>query len=82
MTALTSYAGRRNAEAGHSLTAESLRSNPAVMADISFPGGVILGFSDGSVRWVTATELGLPADQAIVVGDASAVESLRHLSDR
>ena len=82
VTALTSYVGRRNDEKEHTLSAAELMKNATIIADLSFPGGVILGFASGAVRWVPAEELGLPPDQPIVVGDASPVEVLRHLSDR
>ena len=82
VSALTSYAGRRNDEREHVLSAAELQSNAAIIADLSLPGGVILGYCGGAARWVTAEELGLPPDQPIVVGDASPNEMLKHLSDR
>ena len=82
VSALTSYAGRRNDEREHLLTALDQQNNAPIIADLSFPGGVILGYVGGAAKWVTAEELGLPPDQPIIVGDASPVEALRHLSDK
>lgn len=82
VSALTSYAGRRNAEKEHILSAAEQMANAPVLADFSFPGGVVLGYCGGAARWVSAEELGLPPDEPIVVGDASPIEMLKHLSDR
>lgn len=80
--ALTSYAGPRLDEyAPRPPNAASPDGDP-IVADLSFPGGVILGFPGGKVRWVEAEELGLPPGEPIVVGDASPHEWLRRLSDR
>lgn len=79
---LTSYAGRRNDEKEHVLSAAEVNADSPVLADLSFPGGAVLAFPSGNVRWVSAEDLGLPPDQPIVVGDASPVAILRHLSDR
>ena len=82
VSALTSYAGRRNDEKEHVLTAAEQVASAPILADLSFPGGVVLGYSGGAARWVSAEELGLPPGQPIVVGDASPNEMLKHLSDR
>jgi len=82
VSALTSYAGRRNAEKEHILSAAEQQANAPILADLSFPGGVVLGYVGGGAKWVSAEELGLAPDQPIVVGDASPNEMLQHLSDR
>ncbi len=82
MSALTSYAGRRNDEKEHILSSAEQMANAPIIADLSFPGGLVLGYCGGAARWVSAEELGLPPDQPIVVGDASPIEMLKHLSDR
>jgi hypothetical protein len=46
--ALTSYAGRRNAEREHVLTAEEQSRMAAILADLSLPDGAIVGFAGGS----------------------------------
>jgi hypothetical protein len=78
---LTSYAGRRNADRDHVLTAQRLADGKAaILADLSYPGGALVGFSDGSVRWLSAKDLGLGAGDPIVAGDASKSPLLRSLS--
>jgi hypothetical protein len=81
-SALTSYVGPRlDVKARVPPTTASPDGDP-IVADLSIPGGVILGFPGGKVRWFDAEELGLPPDQPIFVGDASPNEMLQHLSDR
>lgn len=79
---LTSYAGRRNDDKSHLLTASDLSRNAPVLADLSFPDGVIFGYSGGEAKWVSREELGIPVGVPIVVGDESPNEVLRNFSDR
>ncbi len=80
--ALTSYVGPRLDERAPRPQSAASPDGDPIVADLSFPGGVILGFPNGKARWFDAEELGLPPDQPIVVGDASPVEMLKRLSDR
>jgi hypothetical protein len=81
VSTLTSYAGPEG-DANTPVAATGQQSSDrALLADLSFPGGVILGFVSGAARWVSAAELGLSPDQPIVIGPASPVEMLRQLSD-
>jgi hypothetical protein len=77
---LTSYAGRRNAQREHSITAAELAEGAALIADLSFHDGALIGYSDGSVRWLTRRELCLGPHDPIVAGDASRSPLLRRLS--
>ena len=78
--ALTSYAGRRNAEAAHALTPQILAAGKApVLADLHYPGGAIVGFTDGTVRWMSLKDLGLSPGDPLVAGDASKSPLLRSL---
>ena len=79
---LTSYLGRRNDEKEHMLTPSELSHDAPLLADLSFPDGVIFGYSSGAARWVSREELGIPVGVPIVVGDESPNEELRHFSDR
>lgn len=80
--ALTSYAGPGDDVGTPVVEIARPTEDRPLLADLSFPVGVILGFASGKARWVSAAELGLPQDQPIVVGAASPVEMLRHLSSR
>ena len=81
-SALTSYVGPRLDGKGLVPPSAASPDGDPIVADLSFSGGVILGFPGGKVRWFDAAELGLSPDQPIVVGEASPVEMLKHLSDR
>jgi hypothetical protein len=81
-SALTSYVGPRLDEKGPKPPSATSPDGDPIVADLTIPGAVILGFPGGKVRWLDAQDLGLPPDRPIVVGDASPNELLRHLSDR
>lgn len=81
-SALTSYAGRRNAERDFAITPKMEKVGAPLVADVSFPDIAIVGSSDGSVRIMDRAALGLDPKDPIVVGDASKSEILRTLSDK
>ena len=78
---LTSYAGRRADEPGFEIPEDPYQVVP-LLADLHPPGGAIVGFSDGSVRYLNRSELGLGPEDPLVAGEASASPILRQLSDR
>lgn len=83
VSALTSYAGRRNDEEPYRLTQKSAEEEAAIYADIhSIPDHAIVAFADGSVTVLGRAELGLERDDPIVVGEAARSPLLRALSDR
>jgi hypothetical protein len=78
---LTSYAGRRNSEEAYRLTTERLAEGVPVLADLHFPDGAIVAFSDRRVEFMTRGQLGLGADDPIVAGDGSKSPILRQLAE-
>lgn len=76
---LTSYAGRRNAEARYRLPAGEAPHVP-ILADLSLPDLAIVGFASGRVQVLERDELGLAPEDPIVVGDESRSGILRALS--
>jgi hypothetical protein len=78
--ALTSYAGRRNADREWMITASKLKVRVPILADLSFEGVVLLALTDGTVRVKTREELGIPAGVPITVGDDAPCEELKGLS--
>ena len=82
LSALTSYLGRRNGEKAHTLTAAELERGAPVIADLSFPDGAIVGFTSGTVKWMTREDLGIPAGQPIAPGEASPSEIMKQFADK
>lgn len=78
---LTSYAGRRNATPGYKLTVGGSAPEPLI-ADLHFPGLILIGYSDGSVRRYGYEELGVPCghEPPIPIGDDATSELLRKFS--
>jgi hypothetical protein len=65
--ALTSYAGRRNAptDRAYVLTPAKLKKRVPIICDdddgpCHHPDGLVVGYSDGSVRFVEWADLGMP----------------------
>lgn len=75
----TSYVGRLNGSREHVLTPTELEAGAAILADLSFPDGAIVAFTNGSVKWLSREDLGIPAGHPIVAGPESESEILRHL---
>ncbi len=71
---LTGYAGPGEREPGW-------KGARPLIGDLTFEDGAIIGFSDGTVRWVERDELGLGDDDPIQAGPASKSPLLRMLSD-
>lgn len=79
---LTSYAGRRNATPGHLITPNLLRQNVPILGDdddgpVHDPEGLVLGFSDGSARFLRWDDLEMAAPDdmdapARFLGDSAA----------
>jgi hypothetical protein len=76
---LTSYVGRGLEPADRARD----RAGGAVpwIADLHFPGGVLVGFADGNVKWLTRADLGLGPSDPIVAGPASRSPLLRQLAE-
>lgn len=87
---LTSYAGRRNAERDYVITPDAMkRVVPMVCDDDEGPlhhtDGLVMGYTDGSVRFVEWAELGMARpedanDPEPYLADDATVESLQALS--
>ena len=87
---LTSYAGRRNKEKEHALTASELSKNAIVMCDdddgpLHHPKGIVVGYSGGAAKFVEWADLGMgpPQDEKHpegILGDNSPNEDLKHMS--
>ena len=78
--ALTSYAGRRNAVKELAITPTSAPDKTALLADLSFPDGALVGFLDGKVRYLNRQALGLGPTDPIVAGPTSQSLLLQTLS--
>jgi|GEM_PF-4069980 len=78
--ALTSYAGRRNAVKELAITPTSAPDKTALLADLSFPDGALVGFLDGKVRYLNRQALGLGPTDPIVAGATSKSPLLQTLS--
>ncbi len=79
---LTSYAGRRNRDRSHLIMPTDLVRGTPLIADLSFPEIALVGFSDGAVKTLTRSQLGLGPLDPIVAGDNSVSPILRVLSSR
>ena len=88
---LTSWAGRRNKEPGHKLTASALQSGVIVVCDdddgpVHHKDGMVVGYSDGSAKfleWADIEGLSPPEDSEHpegLLGDNSPNEDLKHMS--
>jgi hypothetical protein len=77
---LTSYAGRRNAVKELAITPASPPSTTALLADLSFSDGALVGFLDGKVRYLNRRDLGLSPTDPVVAGPASRSPLLQTLS--
>jgi prepilin-type N-terminal cleavage/methylation domain-containing protein len=87
---LTSYAGRRNKEKEHKIDAEAVSRGTIVVSDdddgpLHHPDGLIVGYSDGSARFMDWSELDIPAPEDTknpsgLLGDNSPNKDLQHLS--
>ncbi len=74
---LTGYAGRCTP-----ITAEEERSGTPLIADLTHPDGVIIGYSNGAVRLLEWDELDMaPPQGPLVIGPRSRHPVLRMLSD-
>jgi hypothetical protein len=78
---LTSYVGRRNAEEAYRLTEARPATPQPLFADLHWPDGAIVAFTDHSVRRMSRAELGLGPDDPIVAGESSRSPILRQLSE-
>lgn len=58
-----------------------LRGPVPLIGDLTYDDGAIIGYSDGSVRWLDREELGLAVDDPIRCGPQSKSPILRMLSD-
>lgn len=77
---LTSYAGRRNAQPGLALSAQSPPATTALFADLSFGDGALVAFLDGKVKYLNRRDLGLGPTDPLVAGPASKSPLLQTLS--
>jgi hypothetical protein len=75
----TSYAGRRIADPDDGSDGDE--GLVPLIADLSFREGAIVGFADGTVKWMDREALGLGPDDPLVVGETSKSPILRRLSD-
>ena len=79
---LTGYVGRRNADEDARIIVQNEKLGTPLVADVSQPDGVIIGWSNGAVRLHDWEELGMePPDGPVVVGLKSEHPILRLLSD-
>ena len=78
---LTSYVGRRNSEKEHIITSTEGAAGTPILADLSFDEGVLVGYSNGTVKWHSRAELGVSSGETITVGDRSKSPLLRDLGD-
>lgn len=81
-SALTHYAGRRNANREFLITPDQEAQGTPLLADLHFDGIAIVGFSTGEVRVMDRKALGLGPKDPIICGDDSKSELLQKLSDR
>ncbi len=79
---LTSYAGRRNAEAAYRLASEDGSGSEPLVADLHFRDVAIVGFANGSVRVMTRSQLGLGDGDSIAAVADSNSGILRALSNK
>jgi prepilin-type N-terminal cleavage/methylation domain-containing protein len=87
---LTSYAGRRNKETGHELTAEDLSKGALILCDdddgpLHHAAGMVCGYSGGTARFLEWGDLDMskPTDTKNpegLLGDNSPNEQLKHMS--
>jgi hypothetical protein len=76
---MTSYVGHR-LDAGERTQDRPGEAQPWI-ADLHFPGGAIVGFADGVVKWFTREELGLAPGDPIIAGPTSKSPLLRQLAE-
>ncbi len=89
---LTSYAGRRNAEEAHRIAPGEEKEGTILLCDdddgaLHHREGIVVGYSDGTARFLTWSELGLPEPQEPDVpepflGKAAVNEHLAKVSSR
>jgi type II secretory pathway pseudopilin PulG len=91
---LTSYAGRRNREKGHKLTAKALEEGSLIVCDdddgaLHHSQGMVMGYTSGNAKFVKWSDLGIspPADPdnpVDLLGDNAPTtnngEELKHMS--
>lgn len=87
---LTSYAGRRNATEGHTLTTDELSKGALCICDdddgpLHHPKGLIIGYVNGSAKFVPWDELDMsppaePNNPENTLGDQSPNPELKHMS--
>jgi prepilin-type N-terminal cleavage/methylation domain-containing protein len=90
LDALTSYAGRRNADRDYLITPDQEKLRTMVLCDdddgpLHDPGGIVAGYTDGSARFLEWDDIGiLPPedadDPAPFLGDDATVDELRKVS--
>jgi hypothetical protein len=79
---MTTYAGLRNDEEAYRLGPDAVaRGLGPIVACLEHADGVVLGYADGSARFVEWERLGLEAGDPRVVGEASSSPRLKALSD-
>jgi hypothetical protein len=78
---LTSFVGRRAPADPSEGPGHPLPGSTPLLADLHFPGGAIVGFANGEVKWLTRPELGLAPEEAIVAGPDSKSPILRDLAE-
>jgi hypothetical protein len=76
---LTSFVGRRAPASPSDGPGNALPGSTPLIADLHFPGGAIVGFANGEVKWLTRSELGLGPKDPIVAGPGSKSPLLRQL---
>lgn len=90
---LTSYAGRRNKEKEHALTADELSKNAILICDdddgpLHHKGGIVIGYSGGAARFVEWSDLpnmtppANPKEPEGFLGDNSPNEDLKNMSSQ
>ena len=84
---LTSYAGRRNGMRDYFVTAGDEAVGVPVIADTSFPGVILIAYSNGMVRRHSFGDFDMllpenPADPDPFLGDDASHEALEALSDQ
>jgi prepilin-type N-terminal cleavage/methylation domain-containing protein len=86
---LTSYAGRRNAEKEHVLSAAAQQDNAMCICDddegsLHHKNGLICGYVGGGARFVEWSDLNMsppdPTEPGNVLGDNSPNDELKHMS--
>ncbi len=78
---LTSYAGRRNGDREHVITSDQMKMGTMILADVSIPGVVLVGYTNGQARRLAYADLDLTQGDfgEELLGDNAAHEGLAKL---